>query len=154
MNKANVIDRDRQAIAGIQKHYANVPSMTLDGVSYTMAQIEQVLQDQVDAAPVTTAAKAAFRQAVLAEQSVSAKANALYRALRSRVLNDFKNNASALGDFGMLPVQRQIPTVATKAEALKQSEATRKARGTAGKRQKAKIKGAPPAPVTPPAPKA
>lgn len=154
MNKATVTDRDRQAIAGIQKHYANAPPMTLDGVSYTMAAIKKVLQGQIDAAPATAAAKAAYRQAVVAEQAASAEANALYRALKVRVLNDFKNANDVLGDFGMLPQQKQVPSAATVAEAVQKRASTRQARGTAGKRQKAKIKGAPAAPATSPAPPA
>jgi hypothetical protein len=149
-NKSNTIDRNRKAIAGIQKHYANAPAIVLDGVSYKPAEIEKILQDRIDRADATSAAKVTFHEAVAAERAANAKANAVFKALRTRVLSDFKSSAETLGEFGIVLRPKRELTVEQKVEAAAKREATRKARHTMGAREKAKIKGQPPA--TPPKP--
>jgi hypothetical protein len=141
INKSKVIDRDRQTIAGIHKYYANVPSMVLDGVSYTPADIVKILQDQLDGLDASAAAQGVYRKAVAGATAASVKANALYGVFRRRVLNDFKTSHDVLGEFGLLLPQRQIPSAETKAKAVEKRDATRQARHTMGKRQKADIKG-------------
>jgi hypothetical protein len=75
----------------------------------------------------------------------------VFRALRAFVINLFKGQTNVLADFGITVIARQVPTVDTKAAAALKAKATRAARGTGGKRQKAKIKGAvPTAPATTP----
>jgi hypothetical protein len=141
MNKSKTIDRDRQTIAGIQKYYSTVPSIVLDGVSYAPAEIVKVLQDQLDRLDASAAAQGVYRKAVVDERSASAKANTLYRVFRRRVLNDYKTSHDVLGEFGLLLPEKQVPNAETKAKAVEKRDATRKARHTMGKRQKAEIKG-------------
>jgi hypothetical protein len=144
-NKSNIIDRDRKAIAGIQKHYANAPALVLNGVSYTPAEVEKVLQDQIDTADATGAAKVGFHKAVAAERAAGTTANGVFLALKSKVFNDFKTNPDAVGDFGLaLPARRQ-PSPDKVVEAVKKREATREARHTMGPKKKAEIKGILPA---------
>jgi hypothetical protein len=67
------------------------------------------------------------------------------------VRNQFGGVQGTLGDFGIRIPTRQIPSEATKAVAVAKRAATRVARHTAGKRQKAKVKGVvSAAPATPP----
>jgi hypothetical protein len=141
MNKSKTIDRDRQTIAGIQKYYATIPSIVLDGVSYTPAEIVKVLQDQLDRLDASAAAQGVYRKAIVAERSASTVADVLYRAFKRRVLNDYKTSEDVLGEFGLLLPKKQVPNAETKAKAVALRDATRKARGTRGKRQKADIKG-------------
>jgi hypothetical protein len=151
-NKSNTIDRNRKAIAGIQKHYANIATIVLDGVSYKPAEVEKILQDRIDLADATSAAKVTFHQAVAAERAASAKANAVYKALKARVFSDFKSSAETLGEFGLALYHRRALTPEQKVEAAAKRDATRKARHTLGPREKAKIKGQ--VPATPPKPNA
>ena len=146
-NKTSTLNRNRKAIAGIGKHYANLPTIILHGVPVTPADVVTILQDQIDAADATAAAKIAFFQATSAERNANAKANDLFKALKTRVLGDFANQAEVLADFGMTVATRRAPDPATLVEAAKKAEATRKARHTMGKRQKAAIKGT--VPTTP-----
>ncbi len=140
--KSSRSDRNRQAIAGLRKHYANGPSLAIDGVSYTPADIERILQDSIDAADATTAAAAAFHKAVAAEKAASAKGDPLYRGLRTLLIHQYKTAPNTLADFGItLQPKRQVPNAANVADAVVKRDATRKARHTMGKRQKADIKG-------------
>jgi len=151
-NRTNLADRDRQASAGIKLHYANVPTLVLDGVSYAQADVVKILQDLIDLAGPAIAAATAFHAAVAAEKSAITKANAVYLALKGRVLSDFKSQPQVLADFGITLPTRQVPSAVTAAEAVAKRAATRAARHTLGKRQKAKITGTVPA-TPPPAPK-
>jgi len=151
LNKPTRSDRNRQAIAGVKKHYANVPSLVIDGVSYTPAEVEKVLQDSIDAADATAAAAAVFHKAVAAERAANAKGDAVYRGLRSFLINQYKTSPDTLADFGITLPTRQVPDAATVAAAVDKRAATRAARHTQGKRQKAGVTGEPPATApTPP----
>jgi hypothetical protein len=146
--KAARSDRNRQAIAGVKKHYANAPSIVVDGVSRTPAEIVRGLQASIDAADATSAANAAFHKAVQAEQAVNADGDALYRGLRSFLITQHKTAPETLGDFGITLASKRVPDAETVAKAVEKRAATRAARHTLGKRQKSAIKGqTPPAPV-------
>jgi hypothetical protein len=152
MSKTNKVarsDRNRKAIAGVKKHYANAPSIVVDGVSYKPSDVEKVLQDSIDAADATSSAATAFHKAVEAEKAANAKGDVLYRGLRAFLITQFRTNPETLDDFGITLTQKQVPDANTVATAVKKREATRKARSTMGKRQKAAIKGQTPI-ATPP----
>jgi len=151
LNKSTRSDRNRQTIAGIRKHYVTVQSLVIEGVSYAPADIEKVLQDSIDAADATAAAAAVFHKAVAAERAANAEGDALYRGLKAVLVNQYKTSPDTLADFGVTLSPRQVPDAATVATAVDKREATRKARHTMGKRQKAGVKGGPPATApTPP----
>jgi len=151
-SKIDIAERDRQAIVGIKLHYATLPNIVLGGVTYVLNDLLRILQDPIDLVSPTSAAKAAYHAAVAAEKSAVAKANAVYQELRTRVLSDFKAQPQTLADFGMTLTNKQVPDAQTVAEAVQKRDATRKARHTMGKRQKAKIKGTVPE-TAPPATK-
>src|SRR6516165_3256982 len=62
------------------------------------------------------------------------------------------SSPSALADFGITLPTRQVPDAATAATAVEKRQATRVARHTFGKRQKANVKGTGATPATAPAP--
>lgn len=146
--------RNRQLIAGVKKHYANAPSIVVRGVSYTPAQVEKVLQDSIDAADATTAAAGVFHKAVAVEKAANATGDALYRAMRTVLVNQYAKSPDTLAaDFGITLPNRQVPKATKVADAVAKRAATRKARHTQGPRQKASIKGDVPPTVTPTAAK-
>jgi len=146
-NKPTNIDKNRQAIAGIQKHFANVPTLLLDGVQTPTQSVVAALQAAIDAIDVTRAAETARHTAVAAEQAAKAKAAALRAALKILVFNQLGATTDAVTDFGFAkPKKARTPTVAVKAEAVAKRATTRAARHTAGKRQKATVKGETPSP--------
>jgi hypothetical protein len=146
-------DRNRTMIAGVQKRLSALPSIVLDGQAFTLTALIKVLQDEIDAAGATLVAEGVFHKAVAAEKAALAEGEPVFRALRAFVLNLFKGQTDVLADFGITVVARQTPNAETQAAAVQKREATRRARGTAGKRQKASIKGgAPTPPATTPTP--
>lgn len=152
-NKSTRSDRNRQAIAGIKQNLAGTPALVIGGVSYAPADIQAALQASIDAADATTAATAAFHKAVAAEKATHAKGDALYRGLSTVLKNQYGSQADTLAAFGIaLPPQRQTPSATTAADAVAKRAATRVARHTMGKRQKAGIKGQVPETPAPTAP--
>ncbi|HEY3816534.1 MAG TPA: hypothetical protein VGL81_05150 [Polyangiaceae bacterium] len=148
-------DRNRTMIAGIQKRLSTTPTITLNGQPFTTAALITFFQDEIDTAGATLLAEGAFHKAVAAEKAAVAAGEPVFRALRAFLLNLFEGQPDVLADFGITVVARQVPSAATKAAAALKAKATRAARGTGGKRQKAKITGAAPATpaTTPPAAK-
>lgn len=152
-NKDKTINTLRQAIAGVIKHFASTPTLVLDGTPMTPTAVNATFQAAIDRIDAAATAERAFHDAVTAQKAAIAAANALLRALAMLVKNQLGSTAAILGDFGITLPTRQVPTEATKAAAVLAREATRKARGTRGKRQKAGIKGQPPATPGPTTPK-
>ena len=151
-SKSTVIDRDRKAIAGVQKHYGSAPTIVLDGIAVAPTAVVKVFQDQINAADATAAAKTAYELAVAAEKAAMDKANGMFLALKARAFSDFKTSPDTLVDFGLALPKRTPPSPATKAAAADKLRATRKARHTMGTKQKAAIKGQ--VPAAPPKPSA
>jgi hypothetical protein len=147
-NKNKTINDNRLAIAGVQKHFASTPALLLDGTTMTPKDVIATLQAAIDTIDRSTTAEKAFHDAVAAQNAAIAQGNATLSALKMLVKNQL---GSTQGDFGFTTPTRQTPSEATKAAAVAKRAATRAARHTAGKRQKATVKGVvAPAPATPP----
>jgi hypothetical protein len=150
-SKETILNTNRQAIAGVQKHFATTPTLALDGTPTTPSDVIATLKAANDAIDRSTAAEKAFHDAVTAKNAAIAKGNDLVQALEGLVKNQLGSSQGVLGDFGFANPTRQTPDEATKAAAVAKRAATRAARHTMGKRQKAAIKGAAQAtPATPP----
>jgi hypothetical protein len=150
INKDKTINKNRQAIGGMRKHFAGIPSIVLGGTPTTPADAIATLQGAIDAVDAAATAEKAFHDAVAVQHAAVAKGNALLKALKMLVHNQLGSSEAILGDFGFTRPTRQVPKEETKAAAVAKRAATRAARHTMGKRQKAKVKGAQPAPATPP----
>jgi hypothetical protein len=141
--KSDRSDRNRKAIAGLRKHYASTPTMIFNGVSQATADVITGLQASIDAADATAAAAATFHKAVDAEKTANARGDAVYGGLKTFVTTQLKTSPDSMADFGFALPSRRTPDAATKADAVDKRSATRAARHTMGKRQKAKVTGAP-----------
>jgi hypothetical protein len=150
INKDKTINKNRQAIAGMRKHFAGIPSIVLGGTPTTPADVIATFQGAIDAVDTARAAEKSFHDAVALQHAAIAKANALLKALKMLVDNQLGSSEAILGDFGFTRPTRRVPKEEAKAAAVAKRAATRAARHTMGKRQKAKVTGAQPAPVTPP----
>jgi hypothetical protein len=144
-SKNRFVSSLRQAMAGVQKHFAQVPSLVLDGASTPPAALTATFQSAIDAVAKATAAEQAFHDSVAAQDAAMASAKTSLAALHSLVKSQLGSTETVLGDFGFTAPKRQMPSEATKAAAVVKRAATRAARGTKGKRQKAAIKGQVPA---------
>jgi hypothetical protein len=138
-------------IAGVDKHYVNVPSLGLGGASYTPAELKSIFQGEIDAEQALEDARAKVRQLMGSTRMTRAKARALRKLVRAYVLTTAGSDAAQmLADFGIKPTASK-PKVETKAQAVVKAQATRKARHTMGKNQKKSVKGS--VPTTPSVPK-
>jgi hypothetical protein len=144
-NRDQNLNKLRQAIAGIRKHFASAPTIVLGGTPTTPTEAIATLEGAINAIDAAVAAKQAFHGAVAAQHAAITKGDALLKELKTLVQSQLGSSGGVLGDFGFTTPTRQTPTEATKAAAVVKRAATRKARQTMGKRQKANIKGTVPA---------
>jgi hypothetical protein len=148
-NMDNLINRLRQAIAGVQKHFANDPTIDLDGKLTKPADVIATFTGAVNAIDAELAADTVFHDAVAAQRVAVAAAKIVLADLRTLCVTKFGKKGTALGDFGFEPRTRRKPDAATVERAVKKREATRAARGTKGPRAKLAIKGEIPATPAP-----
>jgi len=152
-NRSLTQAHDGQVILGIKKDLQNVPSLPLAGSTYTMAALAALVQSRIDAANTVVNARAQWVDASATYQTLNTKVTQVVRGLRQYVINVYGPESPLLADFGFTPSKRTPLTPEQKVARAAKAAATRKARGTLGKKQKAKIKGtvSPTAPATPPA---
>jgi hypothetical protein len=103
------------------------------------------IQSRIDAANAVATAKANWLNAAATYKTINAQAVIVVRELRNLVIGIFGASSSKLADFGFAPSKRTPLTPAKKAAAAVKRAATRKARGTMGKKQKLAITGTVPA---------
>jgi hypothetical protein len=140
-NRATTQARDAQVIEGIKKDLQNASSLPLAGTTYTPAALMQLVQSRIDMANAVANAKANWHDAVAKYRALNAHVAQVVRGLRSYVLNAYGESSPVLADFGFTPPKKAtLTSEARVAKALK-AAATRKARGTTGKKAKKAVKG-------------
>ncbi len=138
-NKTKITVLDQKIIEALASTLKTA-TITLAGDAYKAKDLQAQFQAEVDAVKATEAARTAYQQAVLAEQTVTAEATALRKALRSYLIGTYGATSATVAAFGFAPKEATV-TVETKALAIKKRAATRVARGTKGSKQKKAIKG-------------
>ena len=152
-NKDTIINRLRQAIAGIQQHFTGTTTIGLSGTPTPPTAAVATLQGAITAIDAAATAEQAFHTAVAAQNAAIEAANALLVLLLSAIKSQLGSTPAILGDFGFDAPKRTVPTEAVKAAAVQKRAATRVARGTKGPKAKLAIKGnVPPTPATPATP--
>jgi hypothetical protein len=151
-NKPKDLTLASNILAGIDKHFSTVTTLTVGGVSYTPTTFKAVFQAYIDAASATAASKGQWSQCVATEHEASAIMNGARVGLRSCLLTLF--GAKAVGifaDFGLsAPKPKGQTTVKVKALAVDKRAVTRTVRHTMGSKQKTELTGSvSPAVVTP-----
>ena len=149
-NKAEALDRDRKFVAALAEHFTGSAVLTLGGVSYKVKDMQRMLQDHVDAQDAADALRAKWQTATSVARVKAAKVVGLLPALRAHLLSAYGGSSQIVADFSFTPKPRTT-TVAAQAAGVAKRLATRKARGTMGKKQKAKITGVVAPVVTAPA---
>ena len=135
-----------QVISGIQKNLSQMPAITLSGTSYTPATLIATLQKGIDTSKTSVNSKAKWIADVQVERNTYAELGPVLRYIKAFVtaqFGDTQSSAQKLEDFGLSPRKARSKNVAVKADAATKGRATRVARATKGKKQKAKIKGTP-----------
>ncbi len=137
-------DQFGTAADGVDKHLAAQPTVLVNGEPMKPADVSAALRAPAAAAAKTSAALTAYRQAVAAEEEAAAAAHAILLGLKETVTPQFKKQPDVLNDFGFHLTVRHPLTAAQKEAANAKRQATRKARGIVGRKQRKAIVAAPP----------
>ena len=128
--------------AGTQKHLATSAALLFASGSFTPAQVVAQLTLLATLRSDADAARVTLHEKVNAEKAQAPALDAFMNAFVAFVMAMFSNSPSVLADFGLKPKKARAPlTVAQKAAAKAKRDATRKARGTKGKKQKLEVVG-------------
>jgi hypothetical protein len=139
-NYASIVAAEDTLIDELPGLLSNV-TFNIKGTKMTTAQVVAQLQAHQAAIATQAKAKAALHEATLAQQLLREAVQATAAAVAAYVVAVYGANSPYLATLGFAPAARQKPTLATRALAAEKSKATRQARGTKGKRQKASIHG-------------
>jgi hypothetical protein len=132
---------DKSLLDGLTKHAEILPSLVIGATSLTAADLIAILQGRIDAADAAVATRASWLSAVKADYDERAKTKEAVSGLRQAVHVAFDGSIDVLADFGLAPRNQAVVTQEKRTEANAKAKATRAARHTMGKRQKAEIKG-------------
>jgi hypothetical protein len=149
MKKIDRIAREQQLMEGLATHIGKIGVIVIKGKKHKVSDVLTMLQARVDASKPVTPAKMAWLQLVENERRVLAETSQLVADVREYVALVHGSSREVLAAFGIVPKTRPL-TVDEKTERVAKAQATRKARGTRGHRQKEKVKGIvedPPAPT-------
>jgi hypothetical protein len=140
--RSDKVSDDQAMIDGVQKFLGKLAQLPVGSQMVTPDQIVQVYKDRLAAGQAVITAEAARAAAIAVEKDKRTSTAAFVRSFRRMLQGMFSASPDTLAVFHLTPVKAPKRTVATKSAAVAQSKATRAARGTKGKKQKAQIKGA------------
>jgi hypothetical protein len=130
-------------IVGLAKHYANVSALTIEGATYTPAQLEASLQKLIALRKGVDDAKAAAKARIADERAQAPALHNLMVAVATVVKGAYGTSPDVLADFGLAPKKARTPlTVEQKATVAAKQKATRAARHTMGTKKRKQVKGA------------
>jgi hypothetical protein len=143
-NRSSIVRREQLTLSAIDKYFGSVTQVTLLGTNYTPAALKALIQSDIDAVNLVGTTKAAWSSAVANARVTRATASSVLSALKSVLVQKYgPDDTAVFSDFGDAPPKTaKQPTPAVKAVAVDKRTATRAARHTLGKKEKAKIKGA------------
>lgn len=153
-NRTTAASLDASYIAGMKKHCTKSTVISIDGESYTPAQLSTIFQAEIDTGSAVAPARGAWRKAVADAKAAKAAAATVRPGFEQWVQANFGKDPQALADFAVPAKKARVVKPATKVEAAQKAAATRAARGTRGSKQKKAITGTPAPAPTPAATKA
>jgi hypothetical protein len=142
--KADSVLELQALIGGITMLLPTVDPFLLSRQTYKRADLLARIQARLDAAIATKDARITLHNVVDAERNAEAAFKGLHASFRAYLVAVYGANAPELQQFGYVQNRKPKRTAQTKADAALNAKATRTARGTKGKKQKAAIHGAPP----------
>jgi len=140
-SKAKQLSQIQSLSTGMPKYCASM-TFTLAGTTYTEPQAVQVVDALLAADQATVQAKVGYAAAEAAEKKLFSTDGPIIRELRENLALAFSNSPATLAELGIVPrkVPQPLSPEALVARAAK-AKATRLARGTTSKKQKATITG-------------
>jgi hypothetical protein len=140
-NRAHKTLADERLIDGLNRHPQWFPSFAIGGAMMTTQTVIALLQSRIDASKATVAAQAAWLALLHAENQERTRTDAAVAGLKQVVLVAFAGQIDALADFGLSPRKARVLSPEQQLLATARGKATRLARHTMGKNQRAAIKG-------------
>jgi len=128
-------------IKAVGTRLAGPSPLLLAGQTYTVPELEQLLQDEIDAMSEVTQMEAERRAAVARERIIKHRNKPILVALENLVRGLYGGDVTVLTEFALTAPKKQKKTPEVKAETAKKSKATRQVRRTMGKKQKKSAKG-------------
>jgi hypothetical protein len=128
-------------MAGLQASYAPDAIFPLVPGDFTRDELVAQFQQFVQAMQATNAAHQAWLNAVQNERAFEASVSPLREGVHGIVVAKLGKSSPQLTGYGFAPRKIAQPKALTKAASQVKAEATRKARGTVGKKQKLTISG-------------
>ena len=139
--KAASLTQMQALIAGTTKVYPS-GSLTFGNATHTVASLVQSLQSLEQAMIALNTAQSAAKDAASALRNLDASVGPLLRDYKRFLLATYGTSTQQLAEFGLQPPKARTPlSTDERAAATAKARATRTARGTKGKKQKAAIKG-------------
>lgn len=135
-----------QRISALTKHFAPTTVVKINGIIGTVADVIAVYQACLDERAALSSAQAHVKTALASRDAADEKRHAIEEGVRAWIVSELGAAGEGASDFGVAKKSRRAPSVATLVAAHKKADATRKARGTKGKRQRLEISGAVDAP--------
>jgi hypothetical protein len=141
-NTKEVEVSEAQALITGMPEYCSTMTFVVEGTSYTTPQVVALCSSLVAAQLAVVQAKGAYHDAVVNERKLQATTGLVITAVRQNLANAFKNVSATMGAL-MLHARKAPAPLSTAALAAKEAKAraTREARGTGSKKQKAAVTG-------------
>jgi hypothetical protein len=134
--------RATKLAAGMDAQFAKTSTLSFASSTFTQPKVVAQLQLLVSLRADVDEARAALAAKLAAERAQLAALKAFMNDLTAFLMATFSRSPDVLATFGLAPRKTTTPTVQTLAAAAAKREATRKARGTMGSRQRRAVKGA------------
>ena len=138
-NRPDYLASIEKLVEGFNKHPAEVPQLVIGGIVVKNADIIAKLDARVAQAKVVGTTNATWKAAVEADKAATQDLKQLLSNVRQALLVVLAGKTEALADFGLTARKKPVITPEKKAAAALKAKATRVARGTTSKKQKAKI---------------
>ena len=119
-------------------------TIPLAGKLLTPAQLTAIFQESLDTQAAVAQKLAAYKGAISERDAAEKRHLAADEAMKSWVLQLFGDGSTEATEFGYAARKRPEMSAEDRANAVELRRATREARGTTGKKQKLKIRGAVP----------
>ena len=149
-NNATIVKQSTQRIAALQKHVSAKTEIPIAGKKVKGAALVALYQSVLDTGEAVTSTKGTYKLALSARVQAEQQRKAADESLRSWVLITYGPESQEAHDFGFVPKVRATVSTDTRATAVALGKATRKARGTMGKKARLKVKGTLETPVAAP----
>jgi hypothetical protein len=131
----------QKLVDGFQKHQALLTQLFIQGELLTVPQLVARIDRAIAVADRAVVARAAWLAAVKEDLAMRRSMGAFFGAMRAALLAAFSAQIDILADFGLMPRAVPVLTPEEKQAAVAKAKATRVARHTMGKKQKAAITG-------------